>query len=173
MRFYFTFASLSSWLTVKYPGHLQKRECFFLVSPTAENPFSRFFISYQTSSASTSHSAPNWQMSQVDVSFCPFSAEPSFPAWIHKDETRQHKLSKVLQILLQARWAGNHQRPLSLTHTHIHKWIERRRSDIILILSLSQALALMRSSNPSLIFPQPRPSFHHDDFWFAAPAPRR
>lgn len=53
---------------------------------------------------------------------------------------------------------------LSLTHAHIRKWMERRRSDIILILSLSQALALMRSSNPSLIFPQPRPSFHHDDF---------
>lgn len=33
-----------------------------------------------TSSASTSHSAPNWQMSQVDVSFSPVSAEPSPPA---------------------------------------------------------------------------------------------
>lgn len=37
------------------------------------------FDTDQTSSASTSHSAPNWQMSQVDVSFWPVSAEPSPP----------------------------------------------------------------------------------------------
>lgn len=34
---------------------------------------------HHTSSASTSHSAPNWQMSQVDGSLVPASAEPSPP----------------------------------------------------------------------------------------------
>lgn len=47
-----------------------------------------FVQTHQTSSASTSHSAPNWQISQVDVSFCPASAEPSPPK---SDRKRQRK----------------------------------------------------------------------------------
>lgn len=68
-------------------------------------------------------------MSQVDVSFCPFSAEPSFPAWIHKYETWQHKLLKVWQILLGVRWAGNHSQSLSLSHTRKHSWIDGETED--------------------------------------------
>ncbi len=96
---------------------------FFLIHSCDISSPTGCICAYQTSSASTSHSAPNWQMSQVDVSFCPFSAEPSFPAWIHKDETRQHKLPKVWQILLGSRWAGNHSPSLfvSFSHTNIHK----------------------------------------------------
>lgn len=47
-------------------------------------------FTHQTSSASTSHSAPNWQISQVEVSFWPVSAEPSPPT---NDRKRQRKKS--------------------------------------------------------------------------------
>lgn len=50
-------------------------------------------FTHQTSSASTSHSAPNWQISQVEVSFWPVSAEPSPPT---NDRKRQRK-KKYLQ----------------------------------------------------------------------------
>lgn len=46
---------------------------------------------HQTSSASTSHSAPNWQISQVEVSFCPASAEPSPPGRDRKIQRKRHK----------------------------------------------------------------------------------